>query len=390
MLRLPDRDITFPALCAEAVTRVLRGPPVRVGDLPGLDDDHDRLVVARRLLKEAVAVPARHNSAEVSGLRATGKPLLTRSCCRGCQRHLSACLGGVMQVPAPFEYERATSVDHAIGLLERLGSTARLVAGGHSLLPMMKLRLANLEYLIDINDLHDELGYIRVEPDADPDRRDDPAPRAAGVRRCWPASFPIFRDAERVIADPVVRNRGTLGGSLCQADPSEDLSAVCTTLDASCVIRGPAGERVVTMEEFHRGPYETAVGRRRDAHRGPHPGAAATAAAPTRRSSGGPATGRSSRPAPRSGWTDGAIADARSGWPRSGRTPPASRRSPRRCAGRRPSRSCSPRPARLAAAGCDPVDRPARHAPTTSGTSPTSSPGGPCAAPSPRVAGPES
>jgi carbon-monoxide dehydrogenase medium subunit len=63
-----------------------------------------------------------------------------------------------------------------------------------------------------------------------------------------------------VIADPVVRNRGTLGGSLCQADPSEDLSAVCTTLDASCVIRGPRGERVVTMEQFHVGPYETAVG----------------------------------------------------------------------------------------------------------------------------------
>jgi aerobic carbon-monoxide dehydrogenase medium subunit len=58
----------------------------------------------------------------------------------------------------------------------------------------------------------------------------------------------------------VVRNRGTLGGSLCQADPSEDLSAVCTTLNASCVIRGSSGERVVTMEEFHRGPYETAVG----------------------------------------------------------------------------------------------------------------------------------
>ncbi len=63
-----------------------------------------------------------------------------------------------MQVPGPFEYERATSVDHAIGLLERLGEGARLVAGGHSLLPMMKLRLANLEYLIDINDLHGELG----------------------------------------------------------------------------------------------------------------------------------------------------------------------------------------------------------------------------------------
>ena len=68
-----------------------------------------------------------------------------------------------MQVPAPFEYERATSVDHAIGLLERLGSSSRLIAGGHSLLPMMKLRLVNLEYLIDINDLHRELSYISVE-----------------------------------------------------------------------------------------------------------------------------------------------------------------------------------------------------------------------------------
>ena len=88
-----------------------------------------------------------------------------------------------MQVPAPFEYERATSVEQAIGLLERLGSSARLVAGGHSLLPMMKLRLANFEYLIDINDLHDELGYVRVETAGDQSRRAHPPPRAARVRR---------------------------------------------------------------------------------------------------------------------------------------------------------------------------------------------------------------
>ena len=164
-----------------------------------------------------------------------------------------------MQVPAPFEYERATSVDHAIGLLERLGDSARLVAGGHSLLPMMKLRLANLEYLIDINDLHGELGYVRVGPD---EIRIGAMARHRELLESdeLATAFPIFRDAEKVIADPVVRNRGTLGGSLCQADPSEDLSAVCTTLNASCVIRGSSGERVVTMEEFHRGPYETAVG----------------------------------------------------------------------------------------------------------------------------------
>ena len=164
-----------------------------------------------------------------------------------------------MQVPAPFEYERATSVDQAIGLLDRLGDTARLVAGGHSLLPMMKLRLANFEYLIDINDLHAEIGRITVEPGQ---IRIGAMTRHRELLESaeLAAAFPIFADAERVIADPVVRNRGTLGGSLCQADPSEDLSAVCTTLGASCVIRGTGGERVVPMEEFHRGPYETAVG----------------------------------------------------------------------------------------------------------------------------------
>jgi carbon-monoxide dehydrogenase medium subunit len=164
-----------------------------------------------------------------------------------------------MQVPAPFDYERATSVEQAIGLLARLGSTARLVAGGHSLLPMMKLRLAHFEYLIDINDLHRELGYIRIEPTQiriGAMTRHRELLESADLRR----SFPIFHDAERVIADPLVRNRGTIGGALCQADPSEDLSAVCTTLDASCVIRGPGGERVVSMAEFYRGPYETAVG----------------------------------------------------------------------------------------------------------------------------------
>jgi carbon-monoxide dehydrogenase medium subunit len=142
--------------------------------------------------------------------------------------------------------------------MERLGGSARLVAGGHSLLPMMKLRLANFEYLIDINDLHGELGYIRVEPD---EVRIGAMTRHRELLESGElaAVVPIFQDAERVIADPVVRNRGTLGGSLCQADPSEDLSAVCTTLNASCVIRGTSGERVVSMEDFHRGPYETAV-----------------------------------------------------------------------------------------------------------------------------------
>jgi carbon-monoxide dehydrogenase medium subunit len=163
-----------------------------------------------------------------------------------------------VQVPAPFEYTRATSVAEAIGLLERLGDEARLIAGGHSLLPMMKLRLANLEYVIDINDLHDELGYVRVGTG---EVRIGAMTRHRELLESpeLAAHFPIFADAERVIADPVVRNRGTIGGSLCQADPAEDLTAVCTTVDARCVIRGAGGERVVSMGDFFRGPYETAV-----------------------------------------------------------------------------------------------------------------------------------
>src|SRR4051795_2922501 len=159
-----------------------------------------------------------------------------------------------LQVPAPFAYERATSVEHALALLAELGPQARLLAGGHSLLPMMKLRLAAPEYVIDIDPLADELGYISEH---------DGELRIGAMTRhkdLLELDGTIFADAERVIADPVVRNRGTIGGALCQADPSEDLSAVCAAVGARLVIRGTMGERVVDMHEFHRGPYETAVG----------------------------------------------------------------------------------------------------------------------------------
>ncbi|MFI7671622.1 FAD binding domain-containing protein [Nocardia sp. NPDC049526] len=163
-----------------------------------------------------------------------------------------------MQVPGPFEYERATGVDHAIGLLDRLGEEARIVAGGHSLLPMMKLRLANPEYLIDINDLAAELGYIVTDPTL---VRIGAMVRHRHVLESddLAAVCPIFRDAERVIADPVVRNRGTIGGSLCQADPAEDLCTVCTVLGATCLVRGPSGDREIAMDDFLVGPYETAM-----------------------------------------------------------------------------------------------------------------------------------
>ena len=163
-----------------------------------------------------------------------------------------------MQIPAPFDYARASDVDHALALLEHHGPDSRLVAGGHSLLPMMKLRLARPEWLIDINGLA-ELDFTVREGNVyriGALTRHTALLESAEIARL----FPIITDAEQVIADPVVRNRGTIGGSLCQADPAEDLSTVCDVLRAEAVIRGPAGERTVSMEEFHRGPYETAVG----------------------------------------------------------------------------------------------------------------------------------
>jgi carbon-monoxide dehydrogenase medium subunit len=162
-----------------------------------------------------------------------------------------------MQTPAPVEYARATSVEDAIRLLEEKGEEARLIAGGHSLLPMMRLRLAQPEWLIDINGLTD-LDYVRVEG----------AELAIGAltRHATLLSSPvvaehcaIFADAERLIADPVVRNWGTIGGSLCQADPAEDLSAVASTLKATMVVRSSRGTRTVPAVELHTGPYETVL-----------------------------------------------------------------------------------------------------------------------------------
>src|SRR4029078_10249726 len=161
------------------------------------------------------------------------------------------------QFPARFYYKRATSVEHAITLLEEFGPGARLLAGGHSLLPMMKLRLAVPDVVIDIDPLAADLGYIR-EQDGEirigaMTRHRDLLESDLLARR-----LAIFADAERVIADPVVRTRATIGGALCQADPSEDLSAVCAAVGARMVIQGSGGRRVIGMRELHRAPYETA------------------------------------------------------------------------------------------------------------------------------------
>jgi aerobic carbon-monoxide dehydrogenase medium subunit len=163
-----------------------------------------------------------------------------------------------MQVPAQVEYERATSVEHALALLSRYAPGARILAGGHSLIPMMKLRLAQPEVLVDINRIQG-LRYIEragneLRIGALASHADLLAAEVAGDH------FAILPDAERVIADPVVRNWGTIGGSLCQADPSEDLSAAFAALKGSMIIHGPDGRREVPARAFHTGPYETVIG----------------------------------------------------------------------------------------------------------------------------------
>jgi carbon-monoxide dehydrogenase medium subunit len=181
-----------------------------------------------------------------------------------------------MQVPAHVEYEKAASVEHALTLLARFGPESRILAGGHSLIPMMKLRLAQPETLIDINGLT-ELSYIQVVDVSGAERRSGgsggSSPRVNTELRIGalarhaelladPAAgqhFAILHDAERVIADPIVRLWGTVGGSLCQADPSEDLSAAFAALKATMVIRHPDGSRTVPARDFHTGPYETVV-----------------------------------------------------------------------------------------------------------------------------------
>src|ERR1700760_2270814 len=163
-----------------------------------------------------------------------------------------------MQVPSHVEYEKARSVEHALELLARFGPESRVLAGGHSLIPMMKLRLPQPETLVDINGIS---GLSRIAV------RDDDLCIGALVRHAQLLAsatagrhFPILHDAERVIADPIVRNWGTIGGSLCQADPSEDLSAAFAALKGSMIIHGRDGSREVSARAFHTGPYETVVG----------------------------------------------------------------------------------------------------------------------------------
>jgi carbon-monoxide dehydrogenase medium subunit len=159
-------------------------------------------------------------------------------------------------IPAAFDYERADSVEHAIELLVR--DEAKVLAGGHSLIPAMRLRLARPELLVDIGRL-EELRYVRETDDglaigamtrhADLER--DPLLRAQAS---------VISDAVAHVADPQVRHRGTIGGSLAHGDPASDLASVLVALEAQLVVRGPEGERTVTAADFFRGWFETALG----------------------------------------------------------------------------------------------------------------------------------
>ncbi len=160
-------------------------------------------------------------------------------------------------IPAPFEYVRAESVDAALAALAEHGDDAKLLAGGHSLLPMMKLRLAFPSVLVDVAGLHD-LSYARVEGEEVAvgalTRHADLA--ASDVLR---AEAPLLAHVATFVGDRQVRHRGTIGGSLAHADPAADLPCAVRALDAALVLQGPGGTRRVDAADFFRGYFETAL-----------------------------------------------------------------------------------------------------------------------------------
>ena len=160
-------------------------------------------------------------------------------------------------IPAPFRYQRAGSVDEAIELAVSGGEDAKFLAGGHSLLPLMKLRLAVPEILIDIGRLG-ELSYIRDHGShvaVGALTSHDQVARSALLAQ----QVPLLAHAAGQVGDPQVRHRGTIGGSLAHADPAADLPAVMLAVDAILVTRGPSGGREIPAAAFFRDLFETAL-----------------------------------------------------------------------------------------------------------------------------------
>jgi carbon-monoxide dehydrogenase medium subunit len=160
-------------------------------------------------------------------------------------------------IPAAFDYVRAGSIDEAVSLLAEHGDDAKLIAGGHSLLPMMKLRLAFPEVLIDIRKLPDT-AYVRVEGDE--------VAIGALTRHCdlvtsdvLAVEAPLLAAVAAQVGDPQIRHRGTIGGSLSHGDPAADLPSAVLASAATLVVQGPDGRRSVPAEQFFLGYFETAL-----------------------------------------------------------------------------------------------------------------------------------
>ena len=161
--------------------------------------------------------------------------------------------------PSRFRYEAPHSMDVAIGLLHNGGDDAKVLAGGQSLVPLMKLRFASPELVVDINNIPG-LSYHRTDPDGT--LRIGALCRHADLEQSdlLPGSQPTMAAAAPLIADPIVRNRGTLVGSLCHADPQGDWASVVVSLGGSVVARGPGGRRTIPVAEFVTGPFQNVLG----------------------------------------------------------------------------------------------------------------------------------
>jgi aerobic carbon-monoxide dehydrogenase medium subunit len=160
-------------------------------------------------------------------------------------------------IPAPFAYHRPRSLGETLGLLAQHGEDARVVAGGHSLIPMMKLRLARPEHLVDLQDL-EQLRGIRSEPQAVIIGAMTTQHELIGSELLT-ARCPIIRETALHIADPQVRYCGTLGGNIANGDPGNDMPAVMIALDARYRLERQSGERDVAARDFYRGAYSTAL-----------------------------------------------------------------------------------------------------------------------------------
>jgi aerobic carbon-monoxide dehydrogenase medium subunit len=160
-------------------------------------------------------------------------------------------------IPATFDYQRASSVDEAVSLLTEHGDDAKLLAGGHSLLPLMRLRLAMPGVLVDIGRIGD-LSYVREDGDT---VRIGALTRHRDVEQSdlLRQRVPLLAEVAGQVGDPQVRHRGTIGGSVAHGDPASDLPAALLALGATLVARGPGGERELPVDDFFTGFLETAL-----------------------------------------------------------------------------------------------------------------------------------